>query len=57
MKKFIAMMALVAFACAANAHCGKCEGDAKPKVECKKCKDCKEGCECKCHQKKDEQKH
>lgn len=55
MKKFIAMLALVAFACAANANCGKCEGDAKPKA-CEKCKECNGECKCKCH-KKDDHKH
>ena len=57
MKKLIAMTALVAFACAANASfptSGSIED--KPKVECAKCKECKEGCECKCHKKKDEHK-
>jgi len=49
MKNIIALMALVAFACTASAHCGKCEGDSKPKVECKKCKDCGDDCKCKCH--------
>lgn len=55
MKKFIAVMALVAFACAANAHCGKCEGGDKPKT-CQKCKECKDGCKCHCHDKKGDEK-
>jgi len=49
MKKIVAMMALVAFACTATAHCGKCEADDKPKTECKSCKDCGGDCKCKCH--------
>ena len=50
MKKLIAMMALVAFACTASAHCGKCEADGdKPKAECKKCEKCEGECKCKCH--------
>jgi hypothetical protein len=49
MKKLIAMMALVAFACTATAHCGKCEGDDKGKTECKSCKKCADACKCKCH--------
>jgi len=58
MKKIVALMALVAFACTASAHCGKCEGDsAKPKVECKKCKDCKDDCKCKCHKAAEAEKH
>ena len=49
MKKIVAMMALVAFACTATAHCGKCEADDKLKTECKSCKDCGGDCKCKCH--------
>jgi hypothetical protein len=49
MKKIVALTALVALACTANAHCGRCEGDAKPKVECKKCKGCGDDCKSKCH--------
>lgn len=41
MKKLIAVLAIAAFAVAANAHCGKCEGDKKAH----KCTDaCKEKC-------------
>ena len=60
MKKLIAMMALVAFACTASANCGKCEGGGdKPKVECKKCKDCGDDskCKCKCHKAKPAEGH
>jgi hypothetical protein len=53
MKKFIAVMALAAFACAATAVPASIED--KPKT-CEKCKDCKEGCKCHCHDKKGDEK-
>ena len=59
MKKIIALMALVAFACTASANCGSCDAKSeKPKVECKKCsgKECAEACKCKCHKPEKEKK-
>ena len=43
MKKLIAVLAIAAFAVAANAHCGKCEGD-KAKSDHKCTEACKEKC-------------
>ncbi len=53
MKKFIAIMALAAFACCVNAAPGSIED--KPKT-CEKCKDCKSDCKCACHKKADDTK-
>ena len=53
MKKFIAIVALVAFACCVNAAPGSIED--KPKT-CEKCKDCKADCKCECHKKKSDDK-
>jgi hypothetical protein len=55
MKKIVALMALMAFTCAASAHCGSCEadGDKKPK---KKCCSKEEGKCCKKADKKGEKK-
>jgi hypothetical protein len=55
MKKLVALLALVAFACTASANCGSCQaGGDKPAVKCEKCKDCKgDACKCKCHKKKE----
>jgi len=59
MKRIVALMALVAFACTASAHCGKCDadGDKKPAKVCKCEKKCKgDACKCGCHKKKDADK-
>ena len=42
MKKLIAVLAIAAFAVAANAHCGKCEGDKAKGHKCTEA--CKEKC-------------
>jgi hypothetical protein len=55
MKKLIAVLAIAAFAVAANAHCGKCEGDKKDHKCAEACKDkckaehkCTDACKDKC---------
>jgi hypothetical protein len=56
MKKLIAVLAIAAFAIAANAHCGKCEGDKAKDHKCTEaCKDkcsaahkCTDACKEKC---------
>jgi hypothetical protein len=65
MKKIIAVLAIAAFAVAANAHCGKCAGDkAKSDHKCAEaCKDkckaehkCADACKDKCKGKGEEKK-